>query len=488
MRLTAVNPTVLRIEDVEAGQLSFLKAQLQYHDKKVDFEISSHKRKVWQYQPQEYADKMRELQERRVKSLLFKDDDGYWTWTGLAPMLVKNFKAATYMSQVVYPQPQALPWARKPFDPFVYQREAQTALDAARHAGVEMGTGLGKSLIITYVIKSLGLKTVVMAPSKSIAKQLFDGLKSAFGGRYVGFFGDGRKDLKKLITVAISASLTRIEKDTPAWNAFAKTQVFIADESHMCPAQTLAKVCFGLLADAPYRFFFSATQLRNDGLDLLLDSITGPIVYRMTVKEGIDKGFLAKIFTTVVDVKSDDALDSPDVLKMTRKHLYYNIKVNRIAGQLATKFASSGKRVLILIEELKQFADLLPHIMIHDIGFAHGGDPHGVVPDPHRQSDPPALVATFNEGKLPILVGTSCVGIGTDIKANSVTIYLRGGKSEIEVMQAAIGRSTRLHPPVGKTSCQIIDFDVVNVESLHRHTKVRKKFYDLVGPVQEWKR
>jgi hypothetical protein len=65
---------------------------------------------------------------------------------------------------------------------------------------------------------------------------------------------------------------------TPAWEKLSKAQVFIADESHMTPAKTLQEVCFGLLKHAPYRFFFSATQMRGDGLGLLLEGIVGKIV------------------------------------------------------------------------------------------------------------------------------------------------------------------------------------------------------------------
>lgn len=483
MALTIESPSVLRIENVD--DISFLKAQLQYVDKKVDFEISKLKRAArW---GGDVSERLAALKASRVKSLLFEDENGYWTYSGLSPSLGRNLRQEV-LSKVIYPTPQALPWAKKPFSPFPYQDSSIDSLVDAKHGAIEVGTGLGKSLILTYVIKRLGLKTVVMAPSKSIAKQLFAALKSAFGGKYVGFYGDGKKDIKKLITVCIAASLTRVEKNSPEWKFFSQTQVFIADESHLCPATTLAKVCFGLLANAPYRFFLSATQLRNDGLDMLLDSITGPVVYRMSVKDGIDQGYLATLSTTMVKTRSEKPFQSNDVLEMTREHLYYNDAVNRLVGQMVKKFVAQNQQVLVLVEELKQFTALLPFLPAAGVGFAHGGDPQGHLAEAFRKSDPEALVADFNGGRLPVLVGTSCISIGTDIKANSVTIYLRGGKSEIEVMQAAIGRSTRKHAPIGKTSCSIIDFDIANVESLHRHARVRSKIYATVGPVSEWER
>jgi superfamily II DNA or RNA helicase len=62
-------------------------------------------------------------------------------------------------------------------------------------------------------------------------------------------------------------------------------------------------------------------------------------------------------------------------------------------------------------------------------------------------------------------------------------IYLMGGKSEIQVKQA-VGRCTRKVP--GKDNCMVIDFDVVNIESQHRHAQTRKLIYeDIYGPVAE---
>ncbi len=259
--------------------------------------------------------------------------------------------------------------------------------------------------------------------------------------------------------------------------------MFIADESHQTPAATLAKVCFGLLANAPYRFFFSGTQLRGDGLDLVLEGITGPIVYTMSVQDGVDQGWLAKPLFRMVWMKSDVACDSSDVNELTRAHIYYNDDLNRKAAMFANKaVATMGRPTLILIDELEQFSRLLPHLG-YDVRFAHGGvtaENKKFVPEKYHESDPDLFVEEFNEGKFPILVGTSCIATGTDIKVAAAIIYLRGGKSEIEVRQGAVGRGTRLVP--GKQDCVVIDFGIENIEPLKRHAEVRRAIYKSVYP------
>lgn len=527
LRLEA--PTVCRIED--PPDIRTLESHLHYKDKKVQYELNRLKHSQWMKKKlgeEKWTEEIERLKGERVKSLLFQDDHGLWTYSGLIKPLARNLQAGIGETRYAVPAPQLLPWHEKlPFDLHPYQTEALAALLAEVNAGeaiegprgVEMGTGLGKSAIIFHLIKALGLRTMVMAPNVSVARQLYEGeggkggLKAAFGAKYVGLYGDTKKETDKLITVGIAGSLTRVEPGTAAWNYFRGCNVFIADESHLCPAATLSKVCFGLMAPAQYRFFFSATQLRTDGLDLLLDAITGPIVYRKSVKEGIDEGYLAKISTIMVRLTSESNYRSRDVLEMTRQHLFYNAKVNRIAGLISNLRVDQGKSVLVLVEELPQFAELLPYLK-HEVRFAYGGDGRSYtcpvhqkvskpksgfchcgqhlikapnpVPKEYQGQDNADLVRDFNAGKFPILVGTSCISTGTDIKANGATVYLRGGTSEIEVMQGAIGRSTRLHPPIGKTSCEVIDFEVYNIDDLARHAAIRAGYYGRVGPVREW--
>ena len=140
-----------------------------------------------------------------------------------------------------------------------------------------------------------------------------------------------------------------------------------------------------------------------------------------------------------------------------------------------------GHRVLILVEEMEQFAKLLP-MFEYEARFAHGGvtaDNKDKLPEKYWDSDPKALVKAFDNGEFPILVGTSCISTGTNIRSVRTLIYLQGGQSEIQVRQA-IGRATRLYP--GKEFCNIFDFDIQNKDCLHRHARVRKSIYNDLYP------
>jgi superfamily II DNA or RNA helicase len=283
-------------------------------------------------------------------------------------------------------------------------------------------------------------------------------------------------------------------------NSYNKPGNFLlAHNCHTLAADTLSRMCLGALQNAPYRFFVSATQMRTDGLDLLLEAITGPVVYELTLRQLVDMGYLARPRFNMVQVPPNGVRVPKDPMKAIQQHLLYNPYVNKRCGELANKCVETGRSTLILVDEIEQFTTLLPHFR-YEAKFAHGGvtkaNAHKI-PNQYHKCNPSDLVKEFNEGKFPILVGTSCVAVGTDFQNVGALFYLMGGTSEIQVSQA-VGRGTRggvngqVYKQDGtkKTDFLFFDFDVdfcgdTDGELItHRHAMARKKIYDgLYGPV-----
>jgi superfamily II DNA or RNA helicase len=206
----------------------------------------------------------------------------------------------------------------------------------------------------------------------------------------------------------------------------------------------------------------------------------------MSVREGIEGKFLTPIRFFQWRVKSDSNFRSDDKLEMNREHLKYNANVYKHAANLANMAVEQGKRrVLVLVDEVSQLKMFLNAGVRHKVGFAHGGvtkDNKKIVPQEYWKSDPRALVLSFDRGEFPILVGTSCIGMGTDTKSPNFGIDLVGLTSEIRVRQS-VGRFTRLFE--GKTDSIYNDYDVFNIDETTRHAKVRARiFNDIYGKVK----
>lgn len=428
--------------------------------------------------------KVAALEAERHKSLLFRDEQGFWTYSGLATRL-KDMTGEPVVLGYPRPAPGLVGWHSTPHEPRWYQQRAEELLVPMGHGAVELATGLGKSLIIARLLWRLGLPGIVVAPTLSIAGQLHADLVRLFGRQHVGQFFDGKKQADKKFVVAVSKSLINLEPGTPLAEALARKAVLIGDESHLLPAETLARVVLGLLGNVPYRFFLSGTQLRSDGLDLLLEGITGDIVLRMNVRQGVDEGFLTRPRFFQFQVQSDRNYDVPDPIKMNRVHLHDNPKVYEHAGGLIRHALRAGRRPLVLVEEVPQFGRLLPFLGGVKAGFAHGGvnkDNRDSIPKAHHKSDPMALVEAFDAGELECLVGTQCIGTGTDIKTASFVVDLVGLASEVRIRQN-VGRGTRVHPT--KKDFIYVDYDVRNFEGLSRQAAKRARIFDdIYGPVK----
>lgn len=462
-----------------------VKRFLTFKDKSVDFMIAKAKQNYrWkQSNPDKFQEHIENLKSQSVKCLMKYDRDMYpWTYSGLAKELHEMF-GWELENNISYPEPKIIPWAKIPPQMRYYQKEAVDRLIQANHGAISLPTGAGKSICIFNLLKHYGLKSVVMTPSSAITDQLYEDAKNFFGSRYVGKYGDGSKKTDKLFTIATGQALTRIEPDTEAWNNLSKTQVFISDESHTTPATTFEKVCFGLVENAPYRFFVSATQIRQDGFEMTLKGITGPIVYEKTFTELVDEGFLAKPVFKVFRVPMNGFSNSTDPNTETRNQFYLNPNVNKLAAQLcdhAVKVAN--RQVVIMVDEFKQFLQLKAY-MTTPFEFVHGGasqDAKEYLPTEYWNCHREKAIQDFNDGKVRVLIGTSAISTGVDLRPTGMIIMLTGGKSEIQVKQA-LGRGSRLVP--GKKDFWVVDFEVVGSPTMQRHLNARKEIYSTMGSI-----
>lgn len=482
------------------SELALLRHVLTYDDPEVVEKISRlRRRRNWYARRGDdelWKAEMEGLKSQVKVCLLKSCGDHYETMSGFADRLRRRGYVCTHDIRGFDFDSIGFPIVGKQLPPRYYQREAAQALLEARHAGISLPTGGGKSWIITDIVRRLGDRTIVMAPSVSIARQLYRELLRVFGPKRVGLYGDGSKHSDKQIVVGIAASLTKA--DGKHLENLKKVKVFIADESHLTPARTFEHVCQSIAKDAIFRCFLSATQMRNDGTEIVLEGIVGPIVYEKTLKELVEdqRGpFLARPRFFTVPVRSPKVFWSADWQEMAGVHLWGNKELHKKAAQLANKFVATHKvPVLILIDHVDQLQHLQGWLE-HPFQFAHGPldkERAKTLESRFHKVDNEALVEEFNAGRLPILVGTSCITTGTDLRPTAAIIWLMSGESEIKVRQG-IGRGTRLVE--GKTDFAFVDFDVdipgIDVDvgrygeaidekrtnPLKRHYRTRSKIY-----------
>jgi len=342
----------------------------------------------------------------------------------------------------------------------------------------------GKTAIILTLARELGLKTVIVTPSKSIFLEILEKFEHHFGKSNVGAYGGGKKRLGKLFTVCVSKSLTMLKPGTEAYDFFANADVVIGDESHTLAAETLETVFHGVLNNVPYRFFLSGTQVRGDGKDKLLESIIGKKVYKLTTKEAVDGGYICPVKFFVFETTSRDSKNYTDPLKAKRKQFLYNPNIADIAAKIANSaWNQAQESTLILVEELEQIRMLVDRLNV-PFEYVHSASKADAAKFGLETRKVDEAVEAFNLGQVRVLIGTSCIATGTNMYCTHNTINWVGGGSETRTKQGAVGRSVRIlenskykgyHKP--KPYSKIYDFRVSNISLLENHLQKRLSMY-----------
>jgi superfamily II DNA or RNA helicase len=490
MKLTITEPTKAYITEATSEEIQQLKKQLSYTNTSIRFQLNELEQMFWfkKKDPIGFNKKLIELTQQVVGSTLNKDKNGIYIRPGSIPYL-KKLKF-TVENNIVYPELTPIPWVIFPeFEPYAYQHKSRDELLKILHGNISLATGTGKSFILQLLTQIIGLRIVIVTPSKSIFNELLKKFQISFGEKLVGGYGDGKKCIKKKITIAIGKSLTMLEPDTAAYRFFQQKQVLMVDESHTFAANLLETVCHGVLANAVYRFFVSATQTRGDGTKKMLQSIIGKTVVKKNLKEAITEGYLCPLKFTVLRTFSPSTKTKKDPIECKREHFLRNPKI----AQLAAKIANASWNVkqhntLILVEELQQIQMLIKLITV-PFSYVHSGSLQEAKKwGLNKIKDQQNEIDKFNEGKVNVLIGTKAIAMGTNMYPTHNTINWLGGSSEVLTKQGPMGRSTRileiseykdLHQP--KPYCMIYDFRVLGQKILDKQLIKRAKYYRETG-------
>lgn len=482
-------PIEAHLTDLDSSQIEKVKKYLTYTNKTAIHGIKRLKRNRWLLRddPAEWQSQMDEFKRNQKKCLL---RDNSWTYSGLVGDLAKLLKQDINLTKEFnYPEFKPIPW-KIPLDYELrpYQIDSIKKLLDIKHGGVELATGTGKSAIIVALCKVMGLRAVVVTPSTSIFKGLLKDFNRHLDSKYIGAYGSGKKEIGKLITICVSKSLTTLIPGTKEYKFFASADVVLCDESHTLPANTLEKVCHGVLSRVPYRFFFSATQRRNDGAEKLLRGIIGPIVEELTAREAIEKGYLAKFkFRIVSTLSTNPKYYNSDDIAMKRKHFLQNDNICRLAADIANRsYKLEGQQTLILVEDLAQI-HMISRLLTVPFDYAHGTKSKkdleriGLV-----KTDVQEKVDEFNDGKNPVLIGTSAVSTGTNFKPVNNLVMWQGGTSSIAIPQG-LGRASRLDDRKevdtdGRQFSNIWDFRITNTEKMMKQVDKRIEMYNEIWP------
>ncbi len=367
--------------------------------------------------------------------------------------------------------------------PYQYQLDILPLIDKYDRGIIKVATGGGKSLIAALIAAKLGKKTIIYVIGKDLLYQFHEFFEEAFQTK-IGLIGDGKCDIQDIniasiwtVGQAIGLGKQKIlldsENDEKDLNKnkyddilklLKETKVHIIDECHMAACETIQQL-YKNSSKPEYLYGLSGSPWRDDGADLLIESVLGKYICNVSASYLIARDYLAQ---PIINFRIVPAY--PTKLEHNYQHVYKNYIVendvrNGLILNAAKSLIDKGYQTLVLFNSIKHGKTLYKLFSAHmECAILDGSD---------KKETRDKVKKDLLAGKIKCVLASRIFDIGVDIPSLSGLVVTSGGKSTVKALQR-VGRVIRKYP--GKKFSAIIDF-VDQAPFLLEHSKARCRIY-----------
>jgi len=334
------------------------------------------------------------------------------------------------------------------------QSEAVAAMFQHEQGQIIRPPGTGKTQIALKFIAECQTRTLVLVHTKDILKQWKDYAEKAIPGIDIGVIQGSKVKIGHL-TIATVQSVKRFcEPGNKAfWRQFG---CVIADEAHHGAAATWEHILNS--CPAYYRFGFTASPTRADGMHPALKFLLGPIIHRQK--------FSSTVKLEVRPIRTRfyyPYRGKWDWSQMVTALVQDEPRNDQIA-QIIDNEVANGNSVLVLsrrIEHLERIADRCGHTC-------------EILTGARRTDDRNRILDGFRSGAIQVVLATQLADEALDVPRLNRVVLAHPGKHEGRIIQQ-IGRAIREFP--GKKDAVIFDMVDWRIGVLRRQWDQRKRTY-----------
>jgi superfamily II DNA or RNA helicase len=368
-------------------------------------------------------------------------------------------------------------------NPYPYQSEILDVIDKKDRGIIKVATGGGKSLIAALIAAKLGKKTIIYVIGKDLLYQFHAFFSEAFS-EPIGIIGDGKCEIHDINiasvwTVGQAIGLKKKEilfdsddddeddlnsnKYVDILKMMKEAKVHIIDECHMAACETIQQLYKHTAIEHFYGL--SGSPWRDDGADLLVESILGQYIVNISASYLIERNFLAQ---PIISFRVVPSFTRP--LEKVYQSVYKNYVVendvrNEMVLEAAKLLVEKGYQTLVLFKSLKHGRILYKMFSEHlKCAILDGSDNN----DARNK-----VKKDLAEGKIDCVLASKIFDIGVDIPSLSGLVLACGGKSTVKALQR-VGRVIRKYK--NKKFAAVVEF-VDQAPFLLEHSKIRYKIY-----------
>lgn len=356
-------------------------------------------------------------------------------------------------------------------DFFPHQVRAIEDFATASRGVAFLPTGAGKTECAIGVTKGLGLPTLFLTHRQNLmwqtARRFVKRLPEM--EKHIGTIGSGTFNPNHITIATVQTLQNFIKEDVDgAKQLLADYKLLIVDEAHRSGASyfhTPALLC----ENAFYRMALTATPFMKDSPeeDMCLMGISGDVVAKVSFKELIDAGILAKPFFKFYKIDTPNMAGVYKWRDVYERGITHNEYRNNVIVKNAVSTVKAGKPTLIIVHETEH--GVLLDKMVKAAGlrseYVSGKDAVKV-----REK----ALDKIAKDRLDVLVCTNIFDEGVDVNNIGAVILAAGNKSAPSLFQRT-GRAIRRKEE--DNYAVIIDFIDAQHPKLLEHSAKR---YNLV--------
>jgi superfamily II DNA or RNA helicase len=341
-----------------------------------------------------------------------------------------------------------------------YQQKIVDACNAKTIGVIQSPTGSGKTLTFTKLIVDKKVPTLILVNTIELANQTVAAISrnTNIPEDQIGMIGQG-KFIIKPITVALHQTMTRLTNEH--FKIFNELfGMIICDETHIIAADTFYDTISRL--NAKYKYGFSATPERDDGLTKVINFANGPVICKVSLNE-VEDHIIRPRFEFKVTNYFFPLISSQDYQAMISDLSSDEDRNAFIANELKLNFKDN---YVVLLCARKEQVETLKNL-IGDEAVVLTSD----IPKKLRKQ----AIEDLNSKKIRHVVSTyGLFSTGIDIPHLDTLFFCAPIKSTIKVKQS-IGRIMR--PAKDKKEAIVVDFVDQRVDLLMYQSRTRKNIY-----------
>ena len=340
---------------------------------------------------------------------------------------------------------------------FPYQQRALNDLLLSPTGVLEAPTGSGKTNILLSVIPQVQTPTLILTHTAELCRQTRERCREWLGIA-PGVIGAGKMDLRP-VTVAMIQTLVKREPVDFA----SRFGCVLADECHHVPAKTWADVQNVL--PARFKYGFTATPQRKDGLEFMLWETIGPITARISRAEVVAAGKIVTPDIECVHTRfSFNLAGTSDWSRMISALVNDETRNDLIAAELRRRLTPQT-RALILSDRIDHVRILAARLREYDPVVLTGQ---------LQKAERSAAMSSIRAGAPLTIATTGLLGEGVDVPGWDLLLMATPMAGGPRTMQA-IGRVSRAAS--GKGGATVVDFVDSQVPALLIAYEQRERLY-----------